>query len=152
MIEEYPDHSAWYIERFRVMAAERRDLDGEARLVDAMVQCAARILDAGCGPGRVRGRLAALGHHVVGVDIDADLIAALRADHSVDLARRDIGRSLNRLSRMSQEGFESPGSASTSAVGCNRRATSTPPRASAPQNATFEPVPMVWMLPSGART
>ncbi len=81
MIEENPGHSAWYIERFRTMAAEGRDLDGEARLVDAMVPRGARILDAGCGPGRVGGRLAALGHRVVGVDIDPELIAAAEGDH-----------------------------------------------------------------------
>src|SRR5690606_14935338 len=74
-------HSAWYIERFRKMAAEGQDLDGEARFVDAMVPRAARILDAGCGPGRVGGRLADLGHQVVGVDIDPALIAAAEDDH-----------------------------------------------------------------------
>jgi 2-polyprenyl-3-methyl-5-hydroxy-6-metoxy-1,4-benzoquinol methylase len=63
MIEENPRHSTWYIERFRSMAAAGQDLDGEARFVDAMVPRGARILDAGCGPGRVGGRLAALGHH-----------------------------------------------------------------------------------------
>lgn len=81
MIEENPGHSAWYIERFRAMAAEGQDLDGEARFVDAMAPRGARILDAGCGPGRVGGRLAALGHHVVGVDIDPALIAAADVDH-----------------------------------------------------------------------
>lgn len=81
MIEEHPDHSAQYIERFRSMAAEGRDLDGEARFVDAMVPRGARILDAGCGPGRVGGRLADLGHHLVGVDIDPELIAAAERDH-----------------------------------------------------------------------
>ena len=81
MIEETPGHSAWYIERFRTMAAEGQDLDGEARFVDAMVPRGARILDAGCGPGRVGGRLAALGHQVVGVDIDPELIAAATGDH-----------------------------------------------------------------------
>lgn len=81
MIEENPGHSAWYIERFRSMAAEGQDLDGEARFVDAMIPRGARILDAGCGPGRVGGRLAALGHHVVGVDIDPELIAAAEGDH-----------------------------------------------------------------------
>ena len=74
MIAENPGHSEWYIERFRSMAAEGQDLDGEARLVDAMVPRGARVLDAGCGPGRVGGRLAALGHHVVGVDIDYETV------------------------------------------------------------------------------
>lgn len=82
MIEENPGHSAWYIERFRTMAAEGQDLDGEARFVDAMVPRGAWILDAGCGPGRVGGRLAALGHQVVGVDIDPELIAAAECDHA----------------------------------------------------------------------
>lgn len=80
-IEQNPGHSAWYIERFRTMAADGHDLDGEARFVDAMAPRGARILDAGCGPGRVGGRLAALGHQVTGVDIDAELIAAAERDH-----------------------------------------------------------------------
>lgn len=81
IVAENPDHSRWYIERFRRMAAEGRDLDGEARLVDAMVGRGAHILDAGCGTGRVGGRLHELGHRVVGVDIDRELIAAAEADH-----------------------------------------------------------------------
>ena len=36
LLEENPGHSDWYIERFRAMAAAGADLDGEARLVDAM--------------------------------------------------------------------------------------------------------------------
>ena len=96
MIDQNPGHSAWYIERFRTMADEGRDLDGEARFVDAMVPRGARILDAGCGPGRVGGRLAALGHVVVGVDIDPELIAAAKRDHpgstwlARDLAELDL--------------------------------------------------------------
>nr|HEX2578749.1 SAM-dependent methyltransferase [Aquihabitans sp.] len=65
-----PGHSSWYVERFRTMAREGQDIDGEARLVDAMVPRGARILDAGCGPGRVGGALGRLGHDVVGVDLD----------------------------------------------------------------------------------
>ena len=76
-----PGHSSWYIERFRSMAAAGDDLDGEARFVDAMVSRGARILDAGCGPGRVGSTLARVGHQVVGVDVDPVLIAAAEADH-----------------------------------------------------------------------
>lgn len=46
-------HSQWYIERFRRMATEGADLAGEARLLDAMLARRSRVLDAGCGPGRV---------------------------------------------------------------------------------------------------
>jgi SAM-dependent methyltransferase len=104
-LEESPGHSDRYVERFRAMAAAGDDLDGEARLVDAMAPRAARILDAGCGPGRVGGCLARLGHTVVGVDLDPVLIAAAQEDHPGptwlvgDLAELD-------LSAQVPEGFE----------------------------------------------
>ena len=69
-----PQHSRRYANRWRGFAPEGRDIDGEARLVDAMVPRHARILDAGCGQGRVGGYLARAGHQVVGVDVDAYLI------------------------------------------------------------------------------
>ena len=81
LLRDNPGHSQWYIDRFRKMAASGADLVGEARLVDAMVGRGARILDAGCGAGRVGGYLATLGHHVVGVDLDPALIEAARQDH-----------------------------------------------------------------------
>jgi SAM-dependent methyltransferase len=80
-VEADPGHSRWYIERFRAMARAGDDLVGEARLVDAMAPRGARILDAGCGPGRVGGYLAEVGHHVVGVDVDPELIEAAQQDH-----------------------------------------------------------------------
>ncbi|MFI5497024.1 class I SAM-dependent methyltransferase [Actinoplanes sp. NPDC051859] len=80
-IAQNPDHSKWYIERFRKLAADGADLAGEARLIDAMVPRGSRILDAGCGTGRVGSHLAAAGHDVTGVDLDPELIEAARADH-----------------------------------------------------------------------
>ncbi|MEH1100281.1 class I SAM-dependent methyltransferase [Micromonospora sp. CPCC 205561] len=94
--ETGPEHSQWYIDRFRRLAAEGADLAGEARLVDALVAPGSRILDAGCGTGRVGAALAARGHSVVGVDADPALVEAARADHPgprwlvADLAELDL--------------------------------------------------------------
>ncbi|MEU1689355.1 methyltransferase domain-containing protein [Micromonospora sp. NPDC005707] len=94
--ETKPGHSQWYIDRFRQLAAEGADLAGEARLLDALVPPGARILDAGCGTGRVAAALAGRGHTVVGVDADPVLIDAARADHPgprflvADLADLDL--------------------------------------------------------------
>ena len=78
---ENPGHSQWYIERFRTMARRGQDIVGEARLVDAMVPRGARVLDAGCGAGRLAGYLHNAGHHVVAVDVDPALVQAAREDH-----------------------------------------------------------------------
>lgn len=89
-------HSQWYIDRFRTMEREGVDLGGEARLVNALVPPGARILDAGCGPGRIAARLHTAGHDVVGVDVDPALIAAAEEDHPgpdwrvADLATLDL--------------------------------------------------------------
>lgn len=91
-----PGHSEWYVERFRRMAAEGQDLGGEARLIDAMLPPGSRVLDAGCGPGRVGAVLHERGHAVVGVDADPVLIAAAEEDHPgprwlvADLAELDL--------------------------------------------------------------
>jgi SAM-dependent methyltransferase len=79
--EQDPNHSDWYVERFRSMVEAGDDLDGEARFVNALAPRQARILDAGCGPGRVGSALARFGHEVVGVDVDPVLIAAAEQDH-----------------------------------------------------------------------
>ncbi|MEE6281564.1 class I SAM-dependent methyltransferase [Georgenia sp. MJ170] len=96
MIEANPGHSTWYIERFRALAAAGEDLAGEARFIDAMVPRGARVLDAGCGAGRVGGFLARAGHDVVGVDVDPTLVTAAAEDHpgarwfTQDLAELDL--------------------------------------------------------------
>ncbi|MFE9186642.1 MULTISPECIES: class I SAM-dependent methyltransferase [Micromonospora] len=76
-----PEHSQWYVDRFRRLAAEGADLAGEARLLDAMVPPRARVLDAGCGTGRVGAALHDRGHTVVGVDADPVLVEAAGVDH-----------------------------------------------------------------------
>lgn len=95
---EDPNHSNWYIERFRAKAAAGEDLAGEARFINALVPPAARILDAGCGPGRIGGALFEFGHEVIGVDVDPVLIAAAEEDHPGprwivgDLAELDLAQ------------------------------------------------------------
>ena len=81
MTAENPDHSAAYIQRFRNLAEAGQDLVGEARLIDAMLPRAARVLDAGSGTGRIGGFLAAVGHDVVGVDGDPVLVAEAQEQH-----------------------------------------------------------------------
>ncbi|MDI2128925.1 class I SAM-dependent methyltransferase [Yinghuangia seranimata] len=69
-----------YAERFRRLAAEGRDMHGEARFCDALLPRGARVLDAGCGTGRLGTELARRGHVVVGVDIDASMVGEARAE------------------------------------------------------------------------
>jgi SAM-dependent methyltransferase len=78
---ENPDHSAAYIQRWKDLAAQGMDLLGEARMIDAMVGRGSRVLDAGCGQGRIGGHLASVGHDVVGVDVDPVLIAEAQTQH-----------------------------------------------------------------------
>lgn len=78
---ERPEHSTWYVQRFRDMAAAGADLVGEARLIDTLAPRGARVLDAGCGSGRHGAYLAQAGHEVVGVDGDPVLIDAAETDH-----------------------------------------------------------------------
>ncbi|MFV0428317.1 MAG: class I SAM-dependent methyltransferase [Arachnia sp.] len=80
MIARDPEHSHRYAERFRRLAAQGHDLLGEARTADAIAPRNARILDAGCGPGRHGGYLHERGHSVVGVDLDPVLIEVATAE------------------------------------------------------------------------
>ena len=75
-----PAHSENYAQRWKAFVAQGKDIDGEARLIDATVPRHARILDAGCGTGRVGGYLAQRGHEVIGTDLDPILIGHAKED------------------------------------------------------------------------
>jgi SAM-dependent methyltransferase len=84
-------HSEWYADHFRELVAEGVDIQGEARLIDALIAPGSRVLDAGCGQGRIGAALHDRGHRVVGVDIDEVLLEAARADHpGPDYVRADL--------------------------------------------------------------
>lgn len=84
-----PSHSENYAARWRRMVDEGTDIHGEARLIDAMADRGSRILDAGCGTGRVGGYLAQQGHTVVGTDLDPVLIGYAQQDYPD--ARWEVG-------------------------------------------------------------
>lgn len=71
---------AAYAERFARLAASGADMHGEARLVASLVHPGARILDAGCGTGRVAIELDRQGYDVVGVDLDESMLAVAREE------------------------------------------------------------------------
>ncbi len=80
-----------YAERFVRIAAEGADIDGEARLIDAMASPGSTILDAGCGTGRITHALGLRGHRVTGVDADPILVDAGREQHpDADLRVLDL--------------------------------------------------------------
>jgi SAM-dependent methyltransferase len=67
------------------------DIHGEASFVESLLPPPARVLDAGCGTGRVATQLTALGYHCVGVDADPDMVAvAQRRDPSTHFVRQDL--------------------------------------------------------------
>lgn len=88
-----------YDERFERLAAAGHDVHGEASFVEALAPRS--VLDAGCGTGRVAIELARRGVEVVGVDVDASMLAAARekapelswVEH--DLATLDLGRTFD---------------------------------------------------------
>ncbi|MFB8030884.1 class I SAM-dependent methyltransferase [Streptomyces sp. NPDC056465] len=84
-----------YARRFARLAESGHDIHGEAAFCAALLQPAARVLDAGCGTGRIAIRLAELGHHCTGVDIDSSMLDVARREAPAqewllgDLARLD---------------------------------------------------------------
>jgi SAM-dependent methyltransferase len=80
-----------YAARFAARAASGEDMHGEARFCTGLVPPGARVLDAGCGTGRVAARLAELGYTCVGVDVDESmLLVARRAAPQVPWHRADL--------------------------------------------------------------
>lgn len=87
-----------YDARWRDLAAAGQNVHGEADLVEQLLRETGgqRVLDAGCGTGRVAIELAARGVQVVGVDADAGMLTAARAKAptlrwiEADLARLSI--------------------------------------------------------------
>jgi SAM-dependent methyltransferase len=67
-----------YAARFANLAASGADVHGEARFCAAVASPGARVLDAGCGTGRVAIRLAEQGFGVVGLDVDDSMLAVAR--------------------------------------------------------------------------
>ncbi len=85
-----------YAERMDAHVAARDDAHGEADLVNDLAPAGGRVLDAGCGTGRVAVELARRGFDVVGTDLDRSMLAVARergpdvAWHHDDLATLDL--------------------------------------------------------------
>ena len=85
------------------MAAEGHDPHGEADFVDSLLGGSGRVLDAGCGTGRVAIELARRGFDVAGVDIDDEMISGARGKapelgwHQLDLASFDLGEAFDAV-------------------------------------------------------
>ena len=72
-----------YDEAFRELAASGADVHGEASFVADLVAPGARVLDAGCGTGRVAVELARRGYEVVGADNDVSMLQVARRSAGV---------------------------------------------------------------------
>ena len=79
-----------YDEAFRELAASGVDVHGEAAYVDALLPRGARVLDAGCGTGRVAVELARRGHEVTGVDSDPSMLSVAKESPGVTWLLADL--------------------------------------------------------------
>jgi len=90
-----------YAARFDALAARGTDVHGEAALCESLVPPGARVLDAGCGTGRVAIRLQENGYDCVGVDLDPSMldVAKARAPQvrwvQSDIADLDLGETFD---------------------------------------------------------
>ena len=76
-----------YETRWERLEAEGQQVHGEADFVDRYAK--SRVLDAGCGMGRVGLELARRGYDVVGIDNDDEMLARARKKKST--ARWELG-------------------------------------------------------------
>ncbi|HEX7355130.1 MAG TPA: class I SAM-dependent methyltransferase [Mycobacteriales bacterium] len=82
-----------YAERFAKLAESGVDVHGEATFVERITAPGARVLDAGCGTGRVAIRLAERGFRVDGVDVDASMLRiAKREAPDLTWVRADLSK------------------------------------------------------------
>jgi SAM-dependent methyltransferase len=85
-----------YDRRFEQLARSGADVHGEAGLVAPLAE-GPRVLDAGCGTGRVAIELARRGFDATGLDIDPGMLGAARANApdlrwvEGDLTTTDLG-------------------------------------------------------------
>src|SRR5256885_16186573 len=92
-----------YDARFTALEQSGQNVHGEAHFVAAL--SVSSVLDAGCGTGRVAIELARRGIDVVGVDLDATMLAVARrkaphlAWYEGDLATLDLAMSDTPLRR-----------------------------------------------------
>lgn len=92
------ESAAAYRRRFAQLEASGADLHGEARFLASIVPPPARVLDAGCGFGRLTRVLTQHGYDAVGVDADKHLIDIARQEDPgteyihADLAEMDLSQ------------------------------------------------------------
>ena len=79
-VSQGAESAAAYRRRFADLEQAGADLHGEARFVASVVPPPARVLDAGCGFGRLTRVLTVMGYDAVGLDADR---------HLIDIARRE---------------------------------------------------------------
>lgn len=90
--QRYAERTAARIEAER---ARGGDGYGEARLVSTLAGAGGRVLDGGCGTGRVALRLAELGFEVTGLDLDTGMLAVARrspGSERVHWVEADLGQ------------------------------------------------------------
>jgi SAM-dependent methyltransferase len=90
-----------YQARFDSLAARGVDVHGEVAFVLGLDPVPQSVLDAGCGTGRVAIELERRGVSVLGVDVDASMLATARKHAPAldwrehDLATLDLGRTFD---------------------------------------------------------